>query len=1178
MPGKKELEYLREELSRLGDERAVTAARGETYEELPGPPSARASAEKLDVDSLLSTLGSEPGAKESPKEAGDLTGFDDLLASLPLEKPAAPPPVKKAEPPRPAAARPPAKPVVPPPEPEPVPDFDQGLVPEDLLAGFADDIESSRDAAAEEAAPSEAGFPDFDLASLDLGSLGMEPSPEPEALADLESFSVPEEASGAEIGGMSMPESFEGIESFGEAEPIEPIGGDEPSGIAPEENLEFEAMDFTPSFETPPEAAVPEPAIPDFSDIPELSELSELSDFSGEAPSDAFGADAFSLPEDLSSSFGEAGQSGDELPLESVEEIGFEMSPEAIGTADALEGMEPIEGPSDAGEASIDDLLASFGASSETGSGGQGFDDFGMPGLEGEVSPFGESADAGENPFADVRVPNPDFGSGPAESGGPDDFSNFTIPDDLAVGPDAAEESGAPEADGFDSFSLDEEFIQSSIAGAADEEFHIPGYSDFNAPSQKGPQAVIPADLGAPRRGAKKEVPLSVSESDFRKFLDNLASLPLNLRVAIEEFIAGDSGTEIQKMELVHSVLGGVPVKKIARTMEDLLSRSIPIPKDFEKKSVEEYEREKSSLKYVLMNRILPAATLFGIVATLFACVIILGKTFIYEPLVAESLYRSGYEAIEDARYTQSLSLFDEAVRHVEKKKWYFRYARAYRAKKQYITAEMMYVRLLDRYHNDKAGGLEYAEMLRTDLRNFAKAESVIRRRVLDNYVNDPDGLLLLGDNYLDWADEDASKYEFARKTYATLIELYGSKDPYLARMMRFFIRTDKLAEVLPLKEHFMEKRAKLGAADLVELSGYLLDKRYHPKPGDSEVLIARIEDVRALLERAVKADPRSPEANYNIGRFFLYNYKDGLAAKAFGETIRLFDEGITMSPRRVLTWVDSYRLLGEIQVNQKDEMKPKALETYGKGIALYEEQRANRSVAQDPRVGKLYADYADVEYFVTGDLSSALSHYERARAELNDTPSVRYRIGYIQYRNQDFEAAMNSFISVHAEVPNDRNLLLGLGNALFRRGDYYAAAGYLGTLIDDLDAERLRRGIVFPQIRLDHAAFVDTYMRASNNLAVALNRVSLRTGDSRKNARALALLAESARAWDSLTRNPETLVRLKDEFGNPVPSLANGNIQNLTHPRSGFETEIYPDNPRTLDGEIPFKEPALAP
>jgi tetratricopeptide (TPR) repeat protein len=499
-------------------------------------------------------------------------------------------------------------------------------------------------------------------------------------------------------------------------------------------------------------------------------------------------------------------------------------------------------------------------------------------------------------------------------------------------------------------------------------------------------------------------------------------------------------------------------------------------------------------------------------------------------------------------------------VTHWDKKKWYFRYARAYREKKQYISAEMMYVRILDRFKNDRAAGLEYAEMLRTDLRYFAKAEQVIRRRILDNYVNDPEGLLLLGDNYLDWAEEDESKYEAARKTYATLIELYGDKDAYLARMMRYFIRTDQLAEVLPLKDHFMKRRAKIGASDLVELSGYFLEKRYNPGPGDSQALIDRIEDVRKLLERAVKADESSPEANYNIGRFFIYNYKNDLAAKALNESLRLFESASTMSPKRIFIRVDACRLLGEILAQNQEYLK--AQELYGEGITLYEEQRANRTVRQDRRVGVLYADYADIDYFITGDLSSAFRNYEKALNELNDTPSVRYRMGYIQYRNEDYEGAMNSFIKVHADVSDDQNLLYGFGNALFRRGDFFAAEGYYDRLMERLEDERLRMGIVFPQARVDEGQFVELYMRTANNLAVALNRTAMRTGDSRKNARALSLLSESVRAWDALTRNPETMIRAQGT------NLAFLNIQNMTHPASFYQSEIYPDIPKTLEKE----------
>ena len=119
---------------------------------------------------------------------------------------------------------------------------------------------------------------------------------------------------------------------------------------------------------------------------------------------------------------------------------------------------------------------------------------------------------------------------------------------------------------------------------------------------------------------------------------------------------------------------------------------------------------------------------------------------------------------------------------------------------------------------------------------------------------------------------------------------------------------------------------------------------------------------------------------------------------------------------------------------------------------------------------------------------------------------------------------------------------------------------------MEDLESERIRKNVIFPQMRIDHAAFVEEYMHAANNLGVTLNRIALRTGDSRKNARALSLLSDSVRAWDALTRNPETLVRAQGT------NLAFLNIQNMTHPHSGFESEIYADIPRTLDKEKPLE------
>jgi len=1041
MPGLKELSNFRDELSNLGHEREVTAARGEVYEELPFPTEPAASVSDINVDDLLAGIGTDSGSADMQEPAEpvdeadgmpDFGSFDDILASLPLDEGenataepdsfSMPPAFAGAE----EIAEEPEEAAEEPTEAESFEELedigeigseDSFGIPDDLLSGFADDIEKGR--------AEDTGFslPDFDMdlsESVDIASLGDIPVPD---------FNFDQDTT-FDAGDAAEPEEITDLDS----EEAEVAGGltDLDAGDTLDE---LEEMDFTPNFEDMPTPAKKRTII--------------------EEPS---GDDAFPSFDD--------------------------------------------ETPSPTGTSAF------------------------------------KSAD--------------------------DDFSDFSVPDDLNIGsPDMDDSSGTiPEIDGFDGFSLDTDFLKSSIDSSVSttDDFHIPGFSDFTSSTARPALSELPQDVGIPRKGGRKEVPLKITEEDFRLFLEQLSTFPLNLRMAAEEYLSGDAGTEVQKMSFVQEVLSHSSVRKIGRLLETALDRSIPIPKDYEKKTVADYEKEKSSLRYVFLNRILPGMILFTVVAVLAACVSYLSYQFIYRPLAAESLYKRGYTAIEEQRYSRSIELFDQAVQMWEKKQWYFRYARAFRDQKQYISAEMMYERLLDRFKNDKEAGLEYAQMLRADLRNFEAAEKILKRRLLDFFVNDRDGLMLLGDNYLDWAEEDPSKFEDARRTYALLIELYGTLDPFLARMMRYFIRTDNLAEVLPLKEHFMQKKAKIGAEDLVELSGYLLEQRYNPGPFVSEVLRNRIEDVRTLLDRAVKADETSPEAHYNMGRFFIWNYKNELAIAALGESIRYFDDVTTMSPKRVVTRIDAFRLLGDLFGENKEYLKARSF--YTEGITLYEGQRSNRTVRQDPRVGRLYASYADIDYFITGDLDSALFNYTKATQELADTPSIRYRIGYIRYQKQDFEAAMQEFTRTHAEMPSDRNLLYGFGNTLFRRGDFYAAQGYFERLMGMMDAERIRKGIVFPQVRPDHGAFVQQYMYSANNLGVTLNRLAARTGDSKKNARAFALLSESTRAWDALTRNPETLVRAQGT------NLAYLNIQNMTHPRPDFQPDIYADIPVTLEGE----------
>ena len=722
-----------------------------------------------------------------------------------------------------------------------------------------------------------------------------------------------------------------------------------------------------------------------------------------------------------------------------------------------------------------------------------------------------------------------------------------------------------PEGDGGDQsgFSLEDNPLENDINEVADDQFNLPdNFKDFSADTHTRMfDSVIAKSTGS----ADENDTLSISDEDYFDFLNKLESFPFNVQLAIQDYIANGDDRPENKMNFIRFVLEKNSLKKVVNKLEKILNKSIPIPRGFQRQSVEEYEREKQTFNYWFMHRFLPVAVMSAIALILVFCISVLSWQFIYKPIRSESFYKTGYAYLENGQYETAIEKFNRAGEYKRKKKWYFSYARAFRAKKQFTAAEKMYIRLIYDFANDKQGGLEYADMLSTDLRNYEKAETVLRRRVLDKYVNDKDGMLALGDVFMNWADEDPEKYGEAVKIYSRLIELYGENDTFLVRMMLYFIRTDNLAEVLNLKDHFSSRITKIGASNLTELSGYLLEKRYNPKPLDSEKLRSKIDDVRMLLEKAVQIDKTMPEAYYNLGRFFIYNNKQDGAIENLTEAINLFKTAAPMTARRTVRYVDAMRLLGEQLVDQKKYLDAQTL--YADALSIYRDYTAFKPLPPNKDIGKLYADYGDIDYFISYNFDSALDSYQNAVKELYNTPSVNYRIGYIHYQQENYRQAIEAMSRAYAEKVNDKNLLYGFGNAFFKRGDYFAALAAYEELLGLLNAQRARKEQALSNTRPDDAAFIERYMHTANNLGATLSRLSERTGDSQKSGRALALYAEATRAWDALTRNPQTMIRAKSV------GLAYLNTQNMLNAKSSYQAEIYTDIPMLLENERPLEQ-----
>ena len=633
----------------------------------------------------------------------------------------------------------------------------------------------------------------------------------------------------------------------------------------------------------------------------------------------------------------------------------------------------------------------------------------------------------------------------------------------------------------------------------------------------------------------------------------------------MEDFVVKNEFTDDAVFEVLEKILRKVPARQVAADLEKKLDISIPVPRDFEHRSAEEYEAYKHSIEYQLKNRIVPGVILTTFAAAMIACILFLSITFIYNPLKASSFYKQGYAHIQQNEYPLSEHDFDEAQRYKVVKSWFFKYARSYREHKQYERARNMYKRIVRQFNHDKTAGLEWAEMEAQDLYNYEESERIIKREVLDYHINDSDTILQLGDLYLDWATEkDPSKFEQAKEQYDLLMQLYGDNKKnvpvYLARQMRYYIRTDNLGLVLRYKQNYFPSNKNLGADDLVELSGYLLDKRYGTLPLSEENLRSHIEGLRSMLEDAMKRAPNNPMAMYNMGQYFVKtnNGKKGVAF--FNGAIEVFKSQQYRNRRDTYRYIDTYRLLGEEYVNEREYLL--AEQAYQQGIELFEKENNSSGFESSPDIGKLYGDMGDLDYFISGDMDTALRNYIKAVNGKNDTPSIRYRIGYIQYRNRNYPEALGSFIRSAEGAPEDTHVLLSLANTLSLRDDNYAAQGYYEKLLNILDVQRQLHGVLLPQVREDQADIVDTYMKASNNLGVTLARIAQLTGDSKMNAHAIVSLQDSLRAWDALTRNQETMLRLEGS------NLAAQNIKYLTEPYSEYEPGIYTQIPNIMNDE----------
>ncbi|MDY3887560.1 MAG: hypothetical protein SOZ24_09950 [Treponema sp.] len=789
-------------------------------------------------------------------------------------------------------------------------------------------------------------------------------------------------------------------------------------------------------------------------------------------------------------------------------------------------------------------------------------DNFDVSALESEFSPdISESKQETEPEPLELAPEESDF----------DSFENLADDSSLEeLKPSEDEKIESFDTSGIENFDFDIPETDSQIKesqdfafGSSDDfaldngDFEIPGYSDV--------------DIVQENKNGKIKVPVknddspkeknTLSDEEYKRFLKNLSSYPLNVRIAVEELIVKDEFTDDAEFEIVQKVLKKVSARQLASELEKMLDISLPVPRDFERRSAEEYEAYKSSFQYQLKNKIIPGTFIAAVAGAFLYLITIFAIYGIYRPVKANSVYKEGYLLLQNDEFPQAEQKFNFAGKYKKIKKWYYKYSDLFRDKKQYLRAEKIYKKTLEDFNFDKKAGLNYAKMMLYEQENYEKAEEIVKRDVLEHHINDNDAYLLLGDIYLEWGTEkEPSKLEDAFAVYSDLIQRNGANDVYRGRQMKYYVRTDKLEQVLMLKPNFMAREKSLDSSGWTELSGYCLDKLYGPLPPKDEYLRSKIEDVKEMLERAVRADKKNPEALYNLSRYYIQVNSVNAAKSTLKNSIDAYKVKSVRKRKDIYNEIDAHRLLGEQYVFEKSFLD--AEEIYSRGLKIFSEEHSASGLEANKNIGKLYADQGDIDYFVKGNMDFALQNYMDSIDSGNDTPHIRYKVGYIQYGKENYSEALGSFLKTGELYSEDTNLLFAMGNAFFKQGNFYAGEGYFKQLLDILEEEKSNRRLLFPQSKLSDFSFVDLYMKASNNYGVLLFNLAKRTGDSTKNGEALAQFQKSLVAWDSISRNQETMKRLEGS------NLAEQNIKYISKPLSKYEPALYTEISKTLTDE----------
>ncbi len=930
---------------------------------------------------------------------------------------------------------------------------------------------------------------------------------------------------------------------------------------------------------------------------------------------------------------------GDELGNSLGDDLGGDLSDDL---GDGLDDFESIDGGDELGDSLGDDLGGDLSDDL-----GDGLDDFESiddadelgDSLDGDLSEdlsepsFDTDFDQGIE-FSD-ESPDSDFGDfdapGDDEAFDAEGFAETAPTDGLADSGDFESADFSDEAGGgledfgdfdsdFDSSDFGDEFSMGDFGA----EFGImedEAAEDFAEEEPASPEAEAMVEEALEEAAAEDQAAdFAITDDQFSDLKSTLAYLPLNLKIAASEIIAGGKYDFEEILPLIEALYQRQPPRDIAKIVSKISGKKIEIPRGYEKRTGEHFEQERKSFAYQFSQTIWPVLRLVLAATGMLAAMLFLGYRFIYQPLFARNLYEQGLENIELQEYQQANRLFEQAYEIWPVNSRFLEYAEAFSDQRQFALAREKYETLLsdDIDPLNREGILRYADFAIYDLRDYPTAIEYLRRLLREDPW-DYDARITQGDAYLEWGiltrDEDqrAEYFESARYEYASLIDRNGQSDELLFRMLRYFINTRNIEDALNLKDLFLtDERAQLDPRGMTELGGFLLDLSEEGiggvGPGGGEELINQFvaglrgdetvaslqEDALRVINRAMELDDTIPEVHYYRARYSRLTGDLQDEITALRNARELFEELELQRPldrfetaRKVDTYIREAENLYRLEEVLSAETRLRT------AVQEYERALEARKVEASPMFGRAYALLGDIYYYEASNYDAAYQYFTQARENdygrpdthpelFRERQDLAYKLGFIalhRANNLDLrlegarveladqrdlmrqqallDQAIREFNTAQGSIPTANiNLLYARANTQFMRQNYFDAASLYRILLEELTAERRSISTFLLEEDQRHRALIDFQVRANNNLGVTLYRLYRQGGQNAEDLLAQSQLFLSRSAELSENLNRDVETAVRAD-ARPLAFL---NLTYILAPEFDDAVQIDPD------------------